>query len=247
MAFDLNGTNQQLQVPTAQAVNLDTGTLTAWVAPDFAFDSGDRFFFDGTAVRHAAFKMFNAGRVAIFIDGYQTTFDITSWTLGEWQHWAFAYNKTGNVAKAYRDGVELTPNTPTGTWGSSELSGTWTIGARRDNLRYYDGDFSDVATYDRVLTAEEIAALAKGVSPLAVARSSLICYWPLTRDGRPAYGSTAATLINSPPVSDGPRLYRPSAQILRYPTVFEITNIDPEPPLTVGQTGVKLIGSGFGA
>lgn len=214
MAIDLvSGSSQYLTAPSA-VVNLNEGTFCAWLALDFATSDGNpHYFFDTTSARHA-FYYYNTGGsnvLEMYNDGRVTRFSTFSWTTGVYSHFAFVYNKTGNVQKIYIDGSELTGTPIGGTWGSTGLGSTFYAGARFSAAEFTDGDWAEMATYSSALGATDIATLAKGISPLLVSTNTLNAYWKIITDGRPNFGENALSPQNSPASSTHPRVIYPTS------------------------------------
>jgi hypothetical protein len=106
----------------------------------------------------------------------------------------------------YFDGVSQTLNpdvAPSGTATSTAQS--LRIGNRSGDDRNFDGSLADMAIWNRVLTQEEIDALADGLSPDCIT-TGLVLYAPLIRD-------VVNLLDNSSPTTTGtavqphPRVY----------------------------------------
>jgi hypothetical protein len=95
---------------------------------------------------------------------------------GTWHHLALNWTTAGSF-QLFKDGSS--EGTATGT--------AWTftpsllrLGSPSDGVGLaYVGDIAEVAHYNRNLTTAEIAALAKGMSPLGVAPTALALYAPL--------------------------------------------------------------------
>jgi hypothetical protein len=112
----------------------------------------------------------------------------------------------------------------------------------------FDGLIAGPAHWDVILTASEAAALAAKAPPTSVRPASLRLYAPLVRDLVDLKGavasSTDTTVEPHPPVT-----FAQSARIYSFPEAVSpvITGFDPAAPFTVGQTGVQILGTGFGA
>ena len=68
------------------------------------------------------------------------------------------------------------------------------------------GDIAHVAVWDVVLTDDEVATLAEGISPLRVRRGSLIAYWPVGGQSteRDIVGGLNMTVNGTPTQSEEP-------------------------------------------
>lgn len=57
--------------------------------------------------------------------------------------------------------------------------------AERLTESHFMGEVRDGCAWDSVLSAEEMAALARGLSPLQIRQRNLIAYWPLLAHATP--------------------------------------------------------------
>lgn len=98
-----------------------------------------------------------------------------SFTTGQWNHAMIVRN--AGTAQLYLNGSTLgssTATVPNALTGSG-VFGTDGVGTVTTGTLQY----ADLCFYTRVLAADEIAALGKGYSPLAVSRRNLVRYIPL--------------------------------------------------------------------
>lgn len=100
-------------------------------------------------------------------------------TVGAWTHLAFTRTASGNVIM-YRDGAAfenftVAPTAPAGTAGYGHSVANGNIPGRQ----------GEGAIWNAGLTAAEIMALAKGVSPLRIRGGSLEAYWPAYANAAP--------------------------------------------------------------
>ena len=124
--------------------------------------------------------------------------DDDAYTHGDWHHFGFSYSfsSTSNDPVFYIDGVSVNvteSSTPAGTVTSDDNN--IYIGNRPNESRPFDGAMSDVACWDTILTAGEMALLGKSRvkgMPLQVDPSNLQMYLPLDdlADGAAADGVT---------------------------------------------------------
>lgn len=72
------------------------------------------------------------------------------------------------------------------------------------------GDVAEVAIWDVSMSlaqyAADVAALAKGISPMTILPGNLLHYWDLTRGLQDRVGGCTLTPLNSPTVSEHPRV-----------------------------------------
>ena len=78
------------------------------------------------------------------------------------------------------------------------------IGATRDSTptNYFSGLIAETAIWSAALTDAEVAALARGISPLRIRPESLVCYWPLVRTDQDLVGGYDLTAYNTPTIGD---------------------------------------------
>lgn len=133
-----------------------------------------------------------------------------------WHHflatWDGSLNSSG--VNLYCDG-NLVTNIDTQTNGTTaeDLTGSWSVGGRiYDDLRNFNGKLAQVACWNRVLTAGEIALLAGGYSPDRAAASSLLFYFKANTSSLVASvggtGTADGTTFSSGP-GNGPGIIYP--------------------------------------
>lgn len=76
---------------------------------------------------------------------------------------------------------------------------------------FMGGDVAEAGVWNAALDAMEVAALAKGVSPVLVRPSKLVFYWPGVRTAALDLRGAPLTATNTPTVSDHPMIMRPKA------------------------------------
>lgn len=94
-----------------------------------------------------------------------------------WAHWGAVKNGTGAGAlRAFLNGVvTIAASSKT----IQDTTARLTIGQFDDGVYGIAADVAELAIWDVALSDAELAALAKGVSPLFFRRTSLRGYWPL--------------------------------------------------------------------
>lgn len=123
--------------------------------------------------------------------GYATTtparislVSTTSVNDGAWHHIAFNYNRSlGGACALYVDGVLEASGTSSSTWTTGGTN-FW-IATGDDSDPFWAslvGEVAEVGHWFAQLDAEEIATLAKGVSPSAVRPAALAFHAPLVRE-----------------------------------------------------------------
>jgi hypothetical protein len=154
----------------------------------------------------------------------RSTFD---WFAADWNHAAVAVDADSDIEafiNGQTDGQTASSRTPdnidTIAFGNQCNAGS--------NLPF-DGFLAHWALWDEVLSAAEIAALARGASPLKVRRpTSLLCYWPFWEEGG---GDDAQDLIGGCNLSP----YRTSTVLTTASTGIE--GVDSGPPIELWWPG----------
>jgi len=156
------------------------------------------------------------------IDNTGGSTDTTLPSVGVWVNYGLSRN--GTTVTPYYAGSAQT--------GITVGSGTADFVNIRMGCHYYSGgnnEFSnmsgvDFAIWDIDLSAADFSILEAGVSPLLVRPQNLIRYIPAIRENQELINQTVITDIGAPGVSDNPRLIKPSAQILQFPSVPAVGN-----------------------
>ncbi len=152
-----------------------------------------------------------------------------------WHHVAGVFS-ANNSRTVYFDGVAgtaQTTNRGTPSTARTLIGAEDSSGSPGGNLGH---ELAELAAWSVVLTADEIVALSKGISPKLVRRTSLKFYNPLARDLTEEYDSTAWTSTNSGVVGH-PRIIRPAAAPIAGPS--SLTNYS----LTADAGSFALTGS----
>jgi hypothetical protein len=141
--------------------------------------------------------------LALYIGG--GTYVVTgSTTLQQdiWYHIAGTYD--GSVIRVHVDGVQDGFKNQSGNLGA--LNPALRIGIGSGTESPFDGCIGHPAIWDVGLSANEIASLAAGISPLQIRRDNLVAYWPLNGQSPEldVVGRLDMTLFNSPTVAEEP-------------------------------------------
>jgi len=209
MAYDFNGTNQYLNISSAP-VTAFSYTIACWARKDL--NTGGILVNLGNSTNANACAIISTGpgelvaASTINTAGSNNTAVSGSAITGVWFHAAGVFNSSV-VTLAFANGVSA------GT-GTNDITPTGlnclSIGARvRSSVDgYFDGQIAEVGIWNVVLTAAEIASLAKGVTCDKVRPQSLRFYAPLIRDLQDVKGGLTITNTNSATVYDHPRVYK---------------------------------------
>jgi len=156
------------------------------------------------AAQTLAFRM-SMIESSVYATTYQvgaSAHSITAGTLADntWGHCGAVF-ASATSRTAYLNGTAATTNT---TNINANTLTRFNIGIfSRNNSRFEpaDGRIADAAMWTVALSANEMAALAKGASPLRIRRESLAGYWPLYGFQSPEQnlaGALSLTVTNSP-------------------------------------------------
>jgi len=151
----------------------------------------------------------------------QWAFDNTGVQDGNWHHAALTMDNgsPSNAPHCYVDGSERSQTFSAGGSGTTVNPSTaFTLGNRKsDSGRNWDGKLAEFAVWDAILTAAELAALAKGASPLTILPDKLVEYVPLLR-ANVSYLNAAPTITGAA-VATHPRIIMPrKARFRRFTT-----------------------------
>lgn len=135
------------------------------------------------------------------------TYTGAAMSAGVWGH-VGGVEASATSHTAYLNGSSSTNTNSRAPAGADTLR----IGTKASStpVDYADGDIAEVGIWNIGLTAAEMAILAAGYSPLFVRPESLVFYMPLLREDVELSGGLALTPVNSPTVSDHPRVLLPS-------------------------------------
>ena len=200
MARQYDATSETITVSSSSEIDnifAAGGSFFAWVNldSDGAFDSG-RIYHKGNFSPVLGTALSSVGesggavKLSFFVDFsgvdgvWQTT--STDVTLNQWVAIGLSYDSdsTSNDPIIYVGGAsKAITETATPTGSKANDSGTpLGIGNRSSTSTptiAMDGDVAETSFWDVVLTADEFAALANGVSPNRIRRQNLVSYYPL--------------------------------------------------------------------
>jgi hypothetical protein len=206
MAYDFNGTNQYVEVATAVANR--PCTLAAWAYLDNVTGARDIVSVSSKTalavlrlnVNGTQFRIADQGNVNAVANGGTVSANV-------WNHYAGVF-ASGSSRTPYTNGVAGSENTtsvasitPTFTNIGAFYAGTSTP------IQFFDGRMAEIGIWNAVLTAAEIASLAKGMTPDKICPQSLVFYAPLVRNLVDAKGGLTITNNNSATVANHPRVY----------------------------------------
>lgn len=177
MSRDFPGTNGNYLAIANPTGPLDIAgdiTVAAWVRPD-TVAAGVRGVVtkeDGVSFQYT---LILNGAQLIFRSGTPQANGASSLSANVWAH--LAGTRSAAAVRVYLNGTQ--DGTAAGGAGL-DTSINFVIGNRGGGAGIpFDGRIAEVAVWTVALTAAEIAALAKGVSPLRVRPKNLAAYYPL--------------------------------------------------------------------
>ena len=145
-----------------------------------------------------------------FAGGTSVASTIAGLTAGTWTHVAAVFASTTSRT-IYKAGVAGTENTTSKT-APAGLN-TVRVGLEAtDGASYWNGLIAEAAVYSVALSADDIASLASGFSPLLIRPDALAAYWPLIGAYSPEIdvrGNFPLTLTNTPTQADHCRVLMP--------------------------------------
>jgi len=163
-----------LSYPTAGCFSKSVGTLSLWIRPQWHGNDGRRYgIFSDTAPTHEpaynSFYMFKtpSSTLQFSLGGtpeHSLNTTIADWTVGEWHHVAATWDCTRGMA-LYVDGALA--GEKRNTYEPQQWP-AFNVGADYDGSVTAEAAFSDVMIFDRMLRADQVAAIAQRM-PLEVA------------------------------------------------------------------------------
>lgn len=130
----------------------------------------------------------------------------TGYTADTWHSVIACKANAYTTAAVYLDGAAYSTGSKFRANGNTPLLSISSAGV----YRAIAGDVAEVAIWDVDLSlpeyAADVAALAKGISPMTILPGNLLHYWDLTRGLQDRVGGCTLTPFNSPTVSEHPRV-----------------------------------------
>ena len=198
MARDFNGSSDKLLGTGASVISAVPATMSAWARPDVtnaekeiagcsrSSDANPLFRIAMSSTGKPFCQFRNDAAQASRADG-TTTLSTTVW-----QHVLGTIDSSGTAKIFYNGTNEATGATPAGvtvTLNQTEIG----VLQRNSAAQFWDGVIAEVGYWSVVLSAGEIIALSKGVSPLRVNAQNLVGYYPVYGVASPETNLAAAT------------------------------------------------------
>jgi hypothetical protein len=151
-------------------------------------------------------------------NGFSSASTSTGFSASTWNHAAGVFS-SATSRDAYLNGGGKASNATSRT--PSGLSRILVSRFKSNAVDVYsDCQIAEAAIWDVALSDEEIASLAKGVSPLLVRPASLVFYAPIfgTQSPEPEIVGARDLTVTGTSKSAHPRIFRPTAKILAFPS-----------------------------
>jgi len=215
MARSFNGSDQYLKY-SGTILGAFPVTLAGWCYPlslhngvilDIRY-SGGAYAGDGWDIRVSA-----TGKTRYYVSGQAGGFTdtivngATTYSTNTWAHVCGVSSSSSNHVLYFNGTSDGTSSTNVGNAGATLNSiGRYEISG--GSGEYFNGYLAEVACWSTNLTADEVAALAKGISPWLIRPNYLSAYWPLWGRHSPERSFVKEdyqmTLNNSPSTADHP-------------------------------------------
>ena len=218
MAREFNGTNQ-IYYSTTTPVTAAPLTLACWFYANDVTSSRALLGVLNASVNNEYWLLFAAGASVgdpvIFrantSAGAADASTTAGYTAGAWHH-ACGVGVSATDRTVYLNGA----NAGTSATSRTPSSVSRTSLAARDHTTtdlYFDGLLAEVGIWSAALGAADVAALAKGMSPLLVRPDALAGYWPLRGKLSPEpdrLSGNEYALFNTPTAGAHARVFMPA-------------------------------------
>lgn len=206
MARNFNGTSARIHISSA-VVSAAPYTMACWFRPANVTQSSGLISLSSSTLQYST--IFFRGDIAgdpidILVQGgggQRISRSTTGCTSGQWHH-ACGVFASATSRTIYLDGGSSATNTSS---ESPTLNQT-EVGAFRSSS-WFNGDIAEVGIWNIDLSAAEIAALAKGVSPALIRPQNLLPHLELIREVIDVRRGTAFTDVNTTAAAH-PRIYK---------------------------------------
>lgn len=139
-------------------------------------------------------------------------------TANAWHHAAAVFTSASSRTVYLNGGnsaTNTTTQTPDFTATLETNLGAWYSDTSNSYVLFASTRIAEAAVYNVALTASDVAALARGYSPICVRPADLVAYWPLgghhgQHDNDHWKNGYDLTAVNSPTWADHPRVIYPA-------------------------------------
>lgn len=239
MALNFNGSTQYADVASSP-ITSGAVTISAWVRPTSTTGGCVAAIGRSTSYDGVFLSLDGTRRPLIEVAGSAGATDIqanhtVSCATGAWSHIAATTNGS-NSHRSWKDGVGGTVSSSPSSAGSLNhisVGAAWTWGGPSGGS-YFNGAVGEVGIWNTTLTANEIAALAAGDSPLTVRRANLVFYSRMLESSTPSLDEVAGANLtwNNSPAKAGTHPSVATSAVILQPTTApqsfsQATNADP--------------------
>ena len=195
-------------------VTAEPMTLAGWCNPDVAGLTMVLCGVGSGATQNGVFRIGVTNSNLAFAQRQEDIGSVNALALGtsapalnQWQHVAgtFTFSAATTATVYYNGVVEGSNTTGVGVTSSNRTSIGITPGQVGAGLRAWSGSLAEIGMWNVALTAPEIAALAKGYTPMLIRPTALQFYASLVRDILDVRGGRALTATGTS-VSVHPRV-----------------------------------------
>jgi Concanavalin A-like lectin/glucanases superfamily len=186
MARNFNGSSDQINLSISSGLNSGhSQSLSVWAYTNTLTNPGTIFTVEGVGTTTITLAMYGApnnGKLGFFCTGGSVNISAGALSTNTWTH-LVGVSDGSTITALYINGVldstggasagnGVTSPTVVGGIGYQAYSGI--------NGGFWNGNIADVCLWDGVLlSALEIAQLAKGIRPSTIRPKSIVSWWPL--------------------------------------------------------------------
>jgi hypothetical protein len=216
MAYDFDGTNQDIRSTSVPVGVNEPITFSAWFNTDS--DTVEQTivaacnntnttgaFYTLTFAAAATGDPIRSGK---YIGSGSTIVAAANTTgfVGNWKHVCAVFS-SDTLRAVWQNGTETTNTTSLGD--TSQTFNRFSIGClpRSTGVAYTNGRIAEVGVWSIALTGAEIAGLSKGIKPPRIRPQNIVLYAPLIRNIQDTRGGITFTNENSATVANHPRVY----------------------------------------
>ena len=211
MAYQFNGTNQYLSLPSAVVDNVPLTVACWFYAANIT--SEQPLICVNNSASASRLTLICRGDLAgdpirFQINGLANADTTSGFTANIWMH-ACGVASSSILRSVYLNGGSSHTNTTSQTLtGLNQSSiGTQRLSGYPNGAGFMTGLIAEVGIWSAALTAAEIASLAKGMTCDQIRPQNLVFYAPLVRDLNDQKGGRVITNNNAATVANHPRVY----------------------------------------
>lgn len=224
MSYEFDAATDYISAGT-RSMPTAAGTLALWVRPTWAQTDGvNHFYFNQTTDTNNYFQFLKWSDNNVYVGWKAAGTDyrvvVTTYTQNQnaWNVWVVTWDDTANTTIARLNGTQVGSNSSLATvslTGTTRFLGSYDTAASFNDVR---GRLAEVAIWNVVLSASQIAAVEARISPFRVAAQSLENYWPMRGNAVDLGLNPTNLTLNSVAVADHAPigLLRPRRRMVGY-------------------------------